>query len=848
EVSDLKKIIKKWTFSKVTLDQLLTEQVPDNIVCALGRRGKQKDTTSSKDVVFIKADNSPFENSHKYTFDAEFVNDNQDPLPLLPKLLVVEPIGTVFRFPPCQFYYPERKLTMEEMVHELSKVMSDVLVSRNEIKGVTIRGGKMTSRVTYNKEINKTNLDHDEPLRFQPNEQNKPKEVIVENEPPNILERTTKPSIKSQQSPIPFPNRLRKENEEAQQQKFLENLKQLHINIPFIEALVQMPKYAKYLKNLLTNKSILEEACTVTMNERCSVVLLNKLPSEEKDPGSFNIPCQVSNLHIVNALADLRASISLMPYTLGIVENVLIKVDKFIIPIDFVILDMPEAFRIPIILGRPFLATACAMIDVFNKKIALRVGDDEVIFDMDQSMKNPSTEDDECYSVDDLDDTVNKETQKLLENDQLDSFLLKNLEKIIDQTHLENYNSIVNKFINDYAVDRAIRRINVIDMAYPERQETEGTDMIKKYAYLHGNKSYPIIILSKLSKKEKKSLLQVLEKHKGAIAWKMSDINGISPSFYTHKILMELSSSRCGKKNEIIPIAPEDEEKTTFTCPYETFAYRRMSFGLCNAHVTFQRCMTAIFHDMVEDFIEVFMDEFSVVPPKWTSERRKRFYSQVKNYFWDEPYVFKLCPDNIMRRCVAGSEIFEILAHCHSGPTGGHHSASRTRNISSRSEMPQNNIHVCEVFDIWGLDYMGPFPDSRGNKYILVAVDYVSKWVKAQAFPTNDARVLERALQKYGVTHKLSTAYHPQSNGQTEVTNRAIKRQLERSIGYNPKDWAVEITDKNEFSFKVNGQRLKRYYKGNIDKEDDQAIEFEHTREAGGSYRYGISNSMDTAY
>ncbi|GJU86834.1 reverse transcriptase domain-containing protein [Tanacetum coccineum] len=165
-----------------------------------------------------------------------------------------------------------------------------------------------------------------------------------------------------------------------------------------------------------------------------------------------------------------------------------------------------------------------------------------------------------------------------------------------------------------------------------------------------------------------------------------------------------------------IPIAPEDQEKTTFTYPYGTFAYRRMPFGLCNARVTFQRCMT------------------------------------------DEPYTFRLCPNNVMRRCIAGCEILEILEHCHSGPTRGHHSASVTGrkvyeagfywpsifrdakdyvmkcdacqklgNISSRNEMPQNNIQVCEVFDVWGLDFMGPFPDSRGNKYILVAVDYVSK-------------------------------------------------------------------------------------------------------------------------
>ncbi|GJU38728.1 reverse transcriptase domain-containing protein [Tanacetum coccineum] len=181
-----------------------------------------------------------------------------------------------------------------------------------------------------------------------------------------------------------FPRRLRREKEEAQQKKFLENLKQLHINLPFIEALDQMPKYAKFLKGLLTNKARLEEACTITMNERCSAVLLNKLPSKEKDPGSCTIPCDIGQLHIKNALADMGASINLMPYTMyeklrlgepkatrmsieladrsiqyprGIIENVLIKVDKFILLIDFVILDMPEDSRVPIILGRPFLAT-----------------------------------------------------------------------------------------------------------------------------------------------------------------------------------------------------------------------------------------------------------------------------------------------------------------------------------------------------------------------------------------------------------------------------------------------------------------------------------------------------------
>ncbi|GJV85711.1 hypothetical protein Tco_1525609 [Tanacetum coccineum] len=234
--------------------------------------------------------------------------------------------STVFRFPP----YPEKKLTMDEMlaklinkgkrehekmeifikefrttnelllkeqnnllselkseVNELSRVMNEVWFSKHKVKGVTTRGGKVTSKVTYDNEMHKGNNDHNEPSRLQHDKPKKPQEVVVENESPKAQERIIQPSIEPERTSIPFPNRLRKEKEEAQQRKFLENLKQLHINIPFIEALVQMPKYAKYLKNLLMNKSRLEEACTITMNERCSAILLNKLPSKEKDPGSF---------------------------------------------------------------------------------------------------------------------------------------------------------------------------------------------------------------------------------------------------------------------------------------------------------------------------------------------------------------------------------------------------------------------------------------------------------------------------------------------------------------------------------------------------------------------------------
>ncbi|GJR85189.1 pleiotropic drug resistance protein 1-like protein [Tanacetum coccineum] len=121
----------------------------------------------------------------------------------------------------------------------------------------------------------------------------KPQDNGVENKSSSIPERTNQPLVKPHQSSIPFPNRVRKEKEEALQRNFLENIKQLDINIMFIEALVQIPKYAEYLKSLLTNKSKLEEACMKTMNERYLAVLLDELPLKEKDPKSFTIPCQV---------------------------------------------------------------------------------------------------------------------------------------------------------------------------------------------------------------------------------------------------------------------------------------------------------------------------------------------------------------------------------------------------------------------------------------------------------------------------------------------------------------------------------------------------------------------------
>nr|GFA15943.1 reverse transcriptase domain-containing protein [Tanacetum cinerariifolium] len=228
-------------------------------------------------------------------------------------------------------------------------------------------------------------------------------------------------------------------------------------------------------------------------------------------------------------------------------------------------------------------------------------------------------------------------------------------------------------------------------------------------------------------------------------------------------------------------------------------------------------------------------------------------------------------------------EDVDILTTCHSGPTGGHYGANYTAKkvfdsgfywptiykdafelvkncdscqhqgkILQRDEMPQNAIQVCEIFDVWGIDFMGPFLNSKGNKYILVAVDYLSKWVEVKALPTNDARVVVKFLKslfsrfgtpkaiisdrgthlcndqfakvmsKYGVTHRLSTAYHPQTSGQVEVTNRGLKRILERTVGENRASWTDKLDDalwafKTAFKTPiVNCHRPKHYYGGDV--------------------------------
>ncbi|CAN6723355.1 unnamed protein product [Malus baccata var. baccata] len=1099
---------------------------------------------------------------------------------------------------------------------------------------------------------------------------------------------------------VPFPSRFKQTKKEEAEKDILETFRKVQVNIPLLDAIKQVPRYAKFLKELCTTKKRISNKEVVQVSENVSAVLQRKLPPKCKDPGSFTIPCVIGNTKFEHAMLDLGASINVMPYSIyasmnlgelkndgviiqladrsnaypkGVLEDVLVQVDNLIFPADFYVLEMedsPNVTPLPILLGRPFMKTARTKIDVFKGTLTMEFDGEIINFNISEAMKFPK-DDHSCFSIDILDELA-QDYLDMLEDDPLETtiaqgFGTKPNMAVPNDEHaelvaaLESLPKHHGKPSNPIPIPVSTNTLLPSVIQAPVLELKPLPDHLK-YAFLGEEETLPIIVSSSLTALEEEKLIRVLKEHKTAIGWTLADIKGISPTTCMHRIFLEegakptreaqrrlnppmmevvkkeiiklldcgviypISDSRWVSPVQVVPkksgvtvvknaedelvptriqtgwrvcidyrklnnttrkdhfplpfidqmlerlaghsfycfldgysgynqiiIAPEDQEKTTFTCPFGTFAYRRMPFGLCNAPATFQRCMVSIFSDFIEKIIEVFMDDFSVfgdsfdgclenltlilkrcmetnlvlnwekchfmvkqgivlghiisengievdkskidlvrhlpsptsvrevrsflghagfyrrfikdfskiaqplcrllqkevafeftkeckasfnqlkellttapiiVPPDWslpfelmcdasdyalgavlgqrkdkkphviyyasrtlndaqlnysttekellavvfaldkfrsyligtkiivftdhatlkylltkkeakprlirwmlllqefdieirdkkgsenvvadhlsrmvhneealpiletfpdeqlmsikvsepwyadlvnflvtkripstyTRHQRDKLRYDARFYVWDDPYLWKFCLDQIVRRCVHDSEFLSILSFCHTYACGGHFGTQRTAlkvlqcgfywpsifkdartfcltcdkcqrmgNIGARDQMPQVSILNVEIFDVWGIDFMGPFPSSYGFIYILLAVDYVSKWVEAKATRTNDSKVvadfiktnifarfgmprviisdggshfcnrtIEALLRKYNVNHKVSTPYHPQTNGQAEVSNREIKQILEKTVGPTRKDWSLRLDD-----------------------------------------------------
>nr|GEU33187.1 reverse transcriptase domain-containing protein [Tanacetum cinerariifolium] len=350
--------------------------------------------------------------------------------------------------------------------------------------------------------------------------------------------------------------------------------KDMSFEISFADALILMPKFASTLKALIENKEKLSEMARTPLNEHCSAILLKKLPEKLGDPSKFLIPCDFRGMAECLALADLGASINLMPFSVWKRLSLPDLTPTFV--------DFDTDPRVPLILERSFLKTERALIDVFEEGDILRL---EAFLNDDPSLPPPNQ---------------------------------------------RNYLPKVRKELKIY---EAYSEKSSVDE--PPVAELKELPPYLEYGFLEGDDKLPVIIAKDLSVEEKTAFMTVLKSYKRAIACKISDINGgftvvenednelIPTGLVTGwRVCIDYRKlNEATRKDHFplpfsgyfqIPIDPKDQEKTTFTCPYETFAYFRMPFGLSNAPGTFQRCMMTIFHDMIEKTMDVFMDDFSV--------------------------------------------------------------------------------------------------------------------------------------------------------------------------------------------------------------------------------------------
>nr|GEU68028.1 reverse transcriptase domain-containing protein [Tanacetum cinerariifolium] len=740
---------------------------------------------------------------------------------------------------------------------------------------------------------------------------------------------------------IPYPSRRDNERCRDQANEQIEKLykifRDMSFEISFTDALILMPKFAFTLNALIGNKEKLSEMARTPMNEHCSAVILNKLPKKLGDLGKFLIPYEFLRMDECFALADLGASINLMPLSvweeislpeltptcmtleladrsvskpIGIAKDVKVKVGMFHFPADFVgeltFRIENEAITYNLDQTSRYSANYDQMtankIDVTNE--ACEEYSQEVLgFSDVTSSGSPTPSDDPIVSTTSPTLTPFGDTNFLL-FEEADAFLgLENdpdspkfdpsyydpegdillLEAILNSEPsppLPDYEQSMPSFKNELKACEA----KMIKSSVNKPPEVELKDLPPhlEYAFLEGDNKLHVIISKELGDEKKFALIKVLKSYKRAIAWKLFDIQGgftvvkneeneLIPTRLVTEWRVCIDYRKLNEANRKdhfplpfmdqmldrlagneyycfldgffgyfqIPIDPRDQEKTTFTCPYGTFAYRRMPFGLCNAPGTFQTCMLAIFHDMVEKTMELFMDDFSVFGKSFENclsrldkmlqrcEDAKLCLNWEKSHFMvkegivlghkiskngikvdkakvdvitklphpttvkgaenlaadylsrlENPYENVLDPKEINEIFPLETLTLDILEACHNGPTGGHHGANLTAKkvfdagfvwptiykdahefvkncdscqrrgkISQRDEMPQNSIQICEIFDVWGIDFMGPFPSSRGNIYILVAIDYLSIWVEAKALPTNDARVICKFLK-----------------------------------------------------------------------------------------------------
>ncbi|CAN6547458.1 unnamed protein product [Malus baccata var. baccata] len=739
---------------------------------------------------------------------------------------------------------------------------------------------------------------------------------------------------------VPFPSRFKQTKKEEAEKDILETFRKVQVNIPLLDAIKQVPRYAKFLKELCTNRRRISTKEVVKVGENVSAILQRKLPPKCKDPGSFTIPC-------VNHLIFLA---------------------------DFYVLEMDEsdhAPSLPILLGRPFMKTARTKIDVYNGTLTMEFdGEDHLDNLTDDALELVITQGKHMQNI--------EATIKAPHDMHGESLAIHPSDEVMEMVAaLESLPLQLGKY-SDPILSSVSANKMLPSVVQPPTLELKPLPSHLKYVFLGEDDTLPVIISSSLTAQEESKLVRVLKEYKTAIGWTLADIKGISPTTCMHRILLEEGSKTSREaqrrlnppmmevvKNEVIklldcgviyPISdskwvspvqcvPKKSGVTVVANAKNELVPQRIQTGwrVCidyrklNAATRKDHFPLPFIDQMLESFYRRFIKDFSkvaqplcrllqkdvafeftkectasfnqlkellttapiIVPPDWSlpfelmcdasdyalgavlgqrKDKRPHVIYYASRTLNDAQLNYSTTEKELLaivfaldkfRSYLIGTKVIVFTDHAAlkylltkkeakprlirwmlllqeldieirdkkgSEIVVADHLSRMVHNeevLPIAETFPDEqllsvkvSILNVEIFDVWGIDFMGPFPSSYGFMYILLAVDYVSKWVEAKATRTNDSkmvadfirtnifarfgmprviisdggshfcnRTIEALLRKYGVTHKVSTPYHPQTNGQAEVSNREIKQILEKTVGPTRKDWSLRLDD-----------------------------------------------------
>nr|GEX27419.1 reverse transcriptase domain-containing protein [Tanacetum cinerariifolium] len=564
---------------------------------------------------------------------------------------------------------------------------------------------------------------------------------------------------------IPYPSRLHdqklRDKANDQKEKNFKIFQDLDFNISFANALILMPKFGLTIKSLLTYKEKLFELARTPLNEHCSAVLLKILPKKLGDPDKFLISCDFSRMDECLALADLGASINLMPLSVwnklslpepsptcmtleltdrsishpaGVTEDVFVKVGTFHFPTDFVVVDFDADPRVSLILGRSFLKTGHALVDVYAGELTLRVEKEAVTFNLDQTLRYSANYDVMSVNQIDLIDVSCKEYSQEVLGFSVSSNPTPSTEPIISNssptlTPFED-SDFLHKETDAFLATDDEPISPEIDEAY---YDLEGDILILEESLNDDPSSLTLPpqelkVVEPTNEKysideppvdeEKIALIKVLKSHKQALAWQLSDIKGIDPEFCTYKILMEDDFKLAVQhqrrvnpkiheviKKEVLKLLDAGLIYLISDSPWTPKIKKRPhSRVLTECMLTVVCLLASAMHRVLilQEFDIIVRDKNradnlaadhlsrlenpyqSVLDKKEINEtfpletlnvgmsfqQKNKFFKDVKHYFWDDPFLFKICADQVIRRCVHDQEAVDILKACHNRPTG----------------------------------------------------------------------------------------------------------------------------------------------------------------------------------